>query len=365
VRPRATEHIADQLELIADLVAKGYAYETGMGVYFDISKFQKYGALSGNSLLNVKDASRDLISDPQKRNPQDFALWKKSENHAMRWHSPYGWGFPGWHIECSAMAMRYLGKSFDIHSGGEDNKFPHHECEIAQSEASTGEVYAKYWVHTAHLLVNGRKMSKSSDNFLTVKDILDRGVDPLALRYALTCARYRDQLNFTDDALNSAIRVRERIKNCHLEVNNRIEKSDGEFEGEIPDFLLEVWEGCLASMVDDINTPEAYSFLMNGIRLINSRLAALDVRQLKGCASWFDKINDLTGLVYLGAGEKAAPASKDEWIHTRVQARNVAKAERNFDLADSIRAELRNAGIELVDKPGGTEWRNLGGSATS
>ena len=363
VRPRAAEHVTEQLELIDRLHRKGFAYEPAMGVYFDVSKFPRYGALSGNTVDQVRDVTRDLITDPEKRSQQDFALWKKDEAHLMRWHSPYGWGFPGWHIECSAMAMRYLGNSFDIHSGGEDNRFPHHECEIAQSEAATGQQYVSYWMHTAHLLVGGRKMAKSSGNFFTVRDILGKGIDPLALRYALTCARYRDQLNFTEAALEAAVRVRERIDNCYREIKKRAAQEPSGAVA-VPDYLAQAWQACVMAMADDLNTPEAYAALMGGIRAINSNLAALNPAEVRGCAEWFEKINGLTGLVYSEYEEQnaAAPdAQSDDWIRAEIDARNQARANKDFKAADVIRDRLKAAGIELLDTPAGTDWKVIKG----
>ncbi|MEG4210498.1 cysteine--tRNA ligase [Microcoleus sp. S13_B4] len=368
VRPRATEHITEQLELIESLCRQGFAYETSMGVYFEISKFPQYGALSGNILDQVREGTRDIVSDPEKRSVHDFALWKKDKAHLMRWHSPYGWGFPGWHIECSAMAMKYLGASFDIHSGGEDNRFPHHECEIAQSEALTGMQYVSTWVHTAHLLVEGRRMAKSSGNFFTVREILGRGIDPLALRYALTCSHYRDNINFTEASLEAAIRVQERIRDCYNAVKKRLDNNLSVESTREPvkhnkflDELLKTYDKCLTDLLDDLNTSSAYSHLIAGIRLINSNIKSISQGELKKCLDWFDSMNELTGLVFSTYDIRYSESdSFDEaWVREQVEARNEARSQRDFKLADKIRDTLLASGVKLFDEPNGTEWRRI------
>jgi cysteinyl-tRNA synthetase len=366
VRPRATEHITEQLELIESLCQQGFAYETSMGVYFDLSKFPRYGKLSGNILNQVREGTRDIVSDPEKRSVHDFALWKKDNAHLMRWYSPYGWGFPGWHIECSAMAMKYLGSSFDIHSGGEDNRFPHHECEIAQSEAATGTQYVSTWVHTAHLLVEGRRMAKSSGNFFTVREILGRGIDPLALRYALTCSGYRDNMNFTDASLEAAIRVRERIQNCYDSVKKRLDNDMSVESTKYPvkhknflDELSKTYDKCLTDLLDDLNTSSAYSHIITGVRLINSNINSISHLELNKCLDWFDSMNELTGLVFSTYDIKSSKTdSFDEaWVQEQVEARNEARSKRDFKLADQIRDTLLASGVEIFDQPNGTEWR--------
>ena len=220
--PRATEFVPEMIRLIERLLERGYAYRAGGDVYFDLAKFPSYGRLSGNTLEKLEAGARVEVRG-QKRNPHDFALWKSDPKHIMQWDSPFGRGFPGWHIECSAMSMRFLGESFDIHTGAEDNIFPHHECEIAQSEAATGKPFVRYWVHARFLLVDGKKMAKSLGNVFTVRDILERGYGSRELRYALASTHYRTQPNFTFEGLESARRALERIDNFVL----RLEETAG------------------------------------------------------------------------------------------------------------------------------------------
>lgn len=361
VRPRATEHVTEQLELIQQLHQAGYAYETAMGVYFDISKFPQYGRLSGNKLSELVSGARQLVTDAEKRHPLDFALWKKEENHLMRWHSPYGWGFPGWHIECSAMSMKYLGDSFDIHTGGEDNKFPHHECEIAQSEAVSGKRYASYWVHTAHLLVENKKMAKSNGNFYTVRDILKRGVDPLALRYALTSGRYRDSTNFSEQVLNASIRVVEKIRNCYHALLSKGIDTNGELEAA-PKEIQAAYLSCFQALRDDLNTPEAYAHVNAGVRTINAKLESLTAAEISGCIKWFSLVNDLLGIVYNSKhptqpiSNRSSDSALEERVADLIATRRKAREEKDFTLADRIRKELLAEGIELVDTKEGTSW---------
>ena len=230
VRPRATEHVTDQLHAVIELVETGHAYTTEQGVYFSVESVEDYGHLSGNTEAQQLEATeRETIQDPDKHDPRDFALWKHDPDHLMHWHSPWGWGYPGWHIECSVMGMRYLGTRFDLHTGGEDLIFPHHECEIAQNRALAGHRVINYWVHTRFLQVEGEKMSKSKGNFYTVRDLISPdpdddhvpdsiqeqgGIDPLALRYALMQGQYRKPFNFTLDTLHTAARGGRRYGAC-------------------------------------------------------------------------------------------------------------------------------------------------------
>ncbi|MDX1741121.1 MAG: cysteine--tRNA ligase, partial [Rhodothermales bacterium] len=219
VRPRATEHIRQQIQAVEKLLAGGFAYETDKGIYFSVAAFPGYGRLSGNvSAETLEQAVRDIVQDEGKRDPRDFALWKKDPGHLMQWFSPWGWGFPGWHIECSVMSATYLGDEIDIHAGGEDLIFPHHECEIAQAESLSGKSFARHWVHTRFLRVEGEKMSKSKGNDFTVQDLVapeaegGRGIDPIALRLALISGQYRKPYNFTFDTLKASIKHVERLR---------------------------------------------------------------------------------------------------------------------------------------------------------
>src|SRR5690606_17758707 len=262
VRPRATEHVREQILATEALVEKGHAYETADGVYFHVPSFPDYGKLSGNTDAERLDvgaaaASRAVVVDEEKKDPRDFALWKKDPGHLMQWHSPYGWGFPGWHLECSVMAQQYLGETIDLHGGGEDLRFPHHECEIAQAEALTGEPFARHWFHTRFLLVEGEKMSKRLGNFLTVRDLTappeaggreDWGapVDPLALRLALLQGSYRQPFNFTQKALRDRQKNRRRFVEADEQVREALAANE-EGEDRLEDELDKLYERMLAA----------------------------------------------------------------------------------------------------------------------
>lgn len=359
VRPRASEHVAEQIESIQRLLFDGYAYETSKGVYFEVSKFERYGALSGNDGDDLLGGSRDLVQDPEKKSARDFALWKKDNKHLMRWQSPFGWGYPGWHIECSAMAMKYLGEQIDIHTGGEDNKFPHHECEIAQSEALTGKTFAAYWLHTAHLLVDGKRMSKRSGNFFTVRDIIDKGVQPMALRLALIASRYRDQLNFTWGSLEAfgkvEVRLREARDKVLLHTNGNAAENLSDLQA-LNDTIVEIDN----SMRNDLNTPEALAALNSGLRYINSNLDKMSDNELLASANWFDQVDDALGIIDTSDFRPVSMSgdqSSNEIIETFIQVRCSAKEKGNYELADAIRSALIAAGIELIDTTVGTEWK--------
>ena len=197
--PRASEHVKEMIKMIEALLKKGMAYRSEYDIYFDVTKFPEYGRLSGNNLQGLNAGARVEVND-KKKNPLDFALWISNPDHVLQWQAPWGWGYPGWHIECSAMSKKYLGETIDIHTGGEDNKFPHHECEIAQSEGASGKKFVRYWLHALHLLVDGQKMSKSKNNFYTLADLSAKGYEARAVRYALIASHYRDQQNFSFDS---------------------------------------------------------------------------------------------------------------------------------------------------------------------
>ncbi len=224
--PRATEHIPEMIALIERLIGNGHAYVVNGNVYYDISTFPRYGRLSGNTIEQLEAGARIEVN-PEKRHPADFALWKQDPKHIMQWDSPWGRGFPGWHIECSAMSVKYLGEQFDIHTGAEDNIFPHHESEIAQSEGATGKVpWVKYWMHARFLLVNGQKMSKSLGNFFTLRDLLEKGCDPMAVRYVLMSTHYRQPLNFTLESVEAAKDSIRRLKDFRIRLKEAGAKAD-------------------------------------------------------------------------------------------------------------------------------------------
>jgi cysteinyl-tRNA synthetase len=365
VRPRATQHVREQILMTEALVRKGNAYETPTGVYFDVDSFPEYGKLSGNTREKLLDAVREVVQDENKRQQADFALWKKDDKHLMQWHSPWGWGFPGWHIECSAMARAYLGDEIDLHSGGEDNAFPHHECEIAQSEAFSGRPFSRHWMHVRHLQVEGEKMAKSAGNFYTIRDLVEEGHDPLAIRYALMSTPYGRPFNFTLQLLKDAATNTGRFRECERRI--RVAGADpgspvaGPGSSPMASALREAYDGCLAAMCDDLNTSVALAKAVEGAKTVLRAAALSD--QDAAAATWFlHQVNGLLGIVRAESAQPRdshgeAPAELDgRTIEEWVEERTAAKAARDFALADSIRDRLAAAGVELRDTPDGVEW---------
>ena len=371
VRPRATEHVPHQIQAVEKLLERGYAYETERGVYFAVDRFPDYGKLSGNDAADQLQATdRDTVDDPDKRDPRDFALWKKDPNHLMQWHSPWGWGFPGWHIECSVMSMEYLGERFDLHTGGEDLTFPHHECEIAQNESLSGQQPSvNYWIHTRFLQVEGEKMSKSEGNFFTVRDLIqpeadgNQGIDPLALRYALIAGQYRKPLNFTRKALQDSARMVRRYQDAADVVADALERNaDGDdFLGERLDTI---YDRTLGAMCDDLNTPKALAAAHEGVKLIHGARDDLTGAAAHSAQRWLERTNALLGIIWPEHGGDTAADSEDEanGLAEKVEAlldeRTAAREAGNYDRADAIRDTLDEMGIEVMDTPDGTEWRH-------
>ncbi len=379
VRPRATDHVAQQIRDIARLLEKGHAYETAQGVYFSVNSFPDYGKLSGNVLANALDEGvRDVVQDPEKRDPRDFALWKKDPHHLMVWHSPWGWGFPGWHIECSTMAQAYLGESFDLHTGGEDNKFPHHECEIAQAECLSGKPFARYWLHTRFLQVEGEKMAKSAGNFLTVRELVGpeseggRGVDPLTLRLALISGQYRNPLNFTFDQLRACARHTQRFKEAAALAEQGLARNDPG-EDLLGEPLARLYEQALDAMLDDLNTPKAIAASLEGAKLILRDGTRIGGAAGRSATDWLTKINDLLGIVRQetqqaaqqttslepaqGARSDTAENAFTQEVEELLRQRAEARAQRDFQQADALRDQLAGMQVEIMDGPEGTRWR--------
>lgn len=345
VYPRATEHISDMIEVIEKLVEKGYAYVVKGSVYYDVSMFKDYGKLSGN-ILEALMAGVRVEVHPDKKNPLDFALWKRDPEHLMQWDSPWGRGFPGWHIECSTMSMKYLGDTLDIHTGGEDNIFPHHECEIAQSEGATGKPFARYWMHARHLLVENEKMSKSLGNFYTVKDILEKGYSARVLRYILLSVSYRQPLNFTFEGLEASRQAVERL----LEFKRNLKRApDGRENREVLPLLKEARIQFETAMDDDLNISPALAAIFNLASEINKlKLCRKDAHEVLKELGRFDEVLGL-----LEEEEIELDGHERELIGEREEARRNGDWER----ADAIRERLREKGIILGDRPGGTIWR--------
>ena len=359
VIPTATQHISDMIELVERLEKKGYTYIIDDGVYFDTSKSKGYGRLARLELGGMLPGAR-VEANPQKRNPSDFALWKfspKDRKRDMEWDSKWGVGFPGWHIECSAMSMKYLGPHFDIHCGGEDHIPIHHTNEIAESEAATGEKFVNYWVHAAHLIVNGQRMAKSLGNFYTLDDIMAKGYDPMSLRFFYLQGHYRRQLNFTYDALDAA----QNALNSVREFVRRLAGFRGKKHNrEIASLTAEMRARFVSCMNDDLDTPEALAVLFGFIRTVNKALdegnmSSTDAKKVLARLLTLDRILGLK--LKQALLKEELPRSAAELIKERERARKAG----DYQVADAIRRRLKDEfGIELEDTPHGVTWKKTG-----
>jgi cysteinyl-tRNA synthetase len=339
---KATEHIKEQIEMTQKLIEKGLAYDTPEAVYFDTSKSENYGELSGQRLEEKQVAVREEVKTGEhKKNPTDFALWFKRvgrfADHTMHWDSPWGDGFPGWHIECSAMSVKYLGEQFDIHTGGEDHIPVHHPNEIAQSEGATGKVpFVKYWLHTAFLMVDGRKMSKSLGNFYTIEDIVKKGFDPLSLRYLYLTSYYREPQNFTWEALEGAANALNKLKNQISAVKGEDSRTvlSEEKESKVDMFRIRFME----AVNDDLNTAQAIAVLWE---VLKSNIPSPDKYDL---AMSFDEV--------LGLKLSEAPKKREipEDILSLIEKRKELRLEKKFEEADSIRKQIEDAGFDVNDE---------------
>jgi len=353
--PRATQHIPEMVSLIKKLIKKGYAYKGEDGsTYYAINKFKNYGKLSRIKIQELKAGARVKVDEYAKEEAQDFALWKAwtPEDGDVFWETELGRGRPGWHIECSAMSMKYLGETFDIHCGGVDNMFPHHENEIAQSEAATGKKFVNYWLHNEHLLVEGRRMAKRLGNFYTLRDLLKKGYDPKAIRYLLLSTQYRQQFNFTFEGLEAAKGAIERLRN----LMRRVQDADGESGGEkITQLMDKVQTSFGEAMDDDLNISVALAALFDFVRDVNNLLDAGTVSRGEAkevCALMlrFDKVLGVVGEV---KEEERLPEEAEELVKKREEARKV----KDWKTADSIRQRLKAMGITIEDTPQGTRWK--------
>jgi len=354
VYPKATDHISEMVTLIKTLMAKGFAYKgEDNSIYFSVCKFPDYGKLSHIKVDELKVGSRVSQDEYAKEEAQDFALWKAwtPDDGDVFWETELGKGRPGWHIECSAMSMKYLSQTFDIHCGGVDNMFPHHENEIAQSESATGKRFVNYWMHNEHLQVEGKKMAKRFGNFYTLRDLLTKGYDPISIRYLLMSTHYRQQFNFTFEGLESAKSAIERLRNF---VRRLYEAEGKESEGKVTT-LIEKLEACFeGSMDDDLNIGVALSSLFDFVREINSLLDVNDVSKEESAKiiKVIMEIDDVLGVIGKVEVEEALPKE----IDLLVQKREVARKTKNWKEADSIRAQLKTMGIVLEDTAQGVRW---------
>jgi cysteinyl-tRNA synthetase len=369
IAPRASGHILEQIQVVEALLEKGYAYETEEGdVYFSVQEFEEYGKLSGRDVEDLEAGARVEVRE-EKRHPADFALWKHAEpEHILRWPSPWGWGYPGWHVECTAMATRYLGQTFDIHGGGLDNIFPHNECEIAQSEAATGKPFARYWVLTGSLTVDDVKMSKSLGNFITIKDALEL-YSPEAIRFFMLSSHYRKPVDFSRDAMLSAERGIERLRNTVRALRQRKEQVQPAGTAELSHVgtLIPYSERFLKAMDDDFNTPQAIAALFDlnkevnqllnsGQTLSHGTVAAIDdiYRELGG---------EILGIIPDDLTDEVGGELVEGLMEVILDIREQYREAEEWERADELRDRLADRGIAVDDRPEGTTWRVERGAA--
>jgi len=352
--PRATDHIPEMLAMIERLVAGGHAYVVpGVGVYFRVQSFPEYGRLSGNTLEEL-DAGARIEVDERKESPLDFALWKIDPKHLMQWDSPFGRGFPGWHIECSAMSAKYLGETFDVHTGGEDNIFPHHECERAQSLCATSGSFARHWVHARHLLVDGAKMSKSAGNFFTINDLLARGFRGPEIRYSLIAAHYRQPMNFTLEGLEGDAKAVARLRGLAERLAERVAggTAGAATSAELSGRLAAAREAFDAAIDDDLNVAGALGVLHETSRVLGRE--GLGGGDAAAGLRFLEHADEILGVVFLGVGTAEDALSEED--RALFEARAAARAARDFRRADELRAALLERGIVVKDGPAGATW---------
>ncbi len=370
IEPSATGHLIEQIQMIEKLIEKGFAYEKNGSVYFDVLAYNEsheYGKLSGRVLEDLYTYTRELDGQEEKKNSFDFALWKKaSEAHIMRWPSPWSDGYPGWHLECTVMSTKYLGEEFDIHGGGMDLKFPHHECEIAQSVGSCGKDPAKYWLHTNMLTVNGQKMSKSLGNsylphelITGSHELLDRGYSPMTVRFFMLQSHYASTLDFSNSALRAAQKGYYKLMNG-LRVSRglqREESSEVEINEKAVQQINQICDNCSRAMNDDFNTAQAIAHLFNLLKKINSiHTGGLDASTLD--QETFDRMQKTYKsfvIDVLGLKEENS-ADKEGLIQVLLKIYGEAKASKDYDKVDEIRSELKSQGIIIKDMKHGVEW---------
>ncbi|MGD0341191.1 MAG: cysteine--tRNA ligase [Bacteroidales bacterium] len=364
IEPRASGHIIEQIELIKEILENGYAYEINGSVYFDVLKYSKkynYGKLSGRILDELQANTRTLESQDEKKNPFDFALWKKATpEHLMRWPSPWSDGFPGWHVECSAMSTKYLGDIFDIHGGGMDLLFPHHECEIAQSTAAKGNEPVRYWMHNNMITINGQKMARSLGNFITLDQLftgnhpmLQQAYSPMTVRFFLLQAHYRSTVDFSNEALQAAEKGLQKL----MKAVETLKKLKPSLMSTVD--INTLWKNCHDAMDDDLNSPILISHLFDGVKYINSandgseKLATADIESLTRLFNTF--VFDILGLMDEASGGNNEKLT-DGLMKIIINLRQDAKNKKEWGASDKIRNDLKNAGIILNDLKDGAEW---------
>ena len=363
ISPRPSGHIPEQIEMIKALLDKGYAYEVNGSVYFEVARFPEYGKLSGRKVEELMEGARVEVN-PDKHHPADFALWKKTEpGHIMRWPSPWGWGYPGWHIECSVMATKYLGETFDIHGGGLENIFPHNECEIAQTEAATGKPFARYWLLNNMVTVDGVKMGKSLGNFTTVKQVLAE-YDPLILRFFILSSHYRSPTDFSDPALDGAGKGLDRLLGTVRAVRERLETaSESDLDQDVDALLQNHKARFLEAMDDDFGAPKALGVLFDLAREVNRRLnegAPLSRVSLQAIDDLYCELGGkVLGLVPDVLAQRTGAGLEADLMRLIIEIRQEARQARNWVQADAIRHRLAELGIALEDSPEGTTWRRI------
>ena len=371
IEPRATGHIIEQEELVKEIMANGYAYESNGSIYFDVAKYDKdhrYGVLSGRNLTDMINNSRELNGVGEKQNQVDFALWKRAmPEHIMRWPSPWSDGFPGWHCECTAMGRKYLGKHFDIHGGGMDLVFPHHECEIAQAVASHGEEMVKYWMHNNMITINGQKMGKSLNNFITLEqfftgnhETLEQAYSPMTIRFFILSAHYRGTVDFSNEALQAAQKGYERLMNA-IEDLNRIQTAATSDENT-KKFVAALRQKCYDAMNDDLMTPAVISNLFEACHIVNllidhkAQINEEDLKELSETMRLF--AFDILGLVNeRGANNDAREAAYGKVVDMVLDLRAKAKANKDWAVSDQIRDALAEAGFQVKDTKDGVTWK--------
>jgi cysteinyl-tRNA synthetase len=366
IEPRASGHIIEQQLMIDSILKKGFAYEANGSVYFDVEKYNqqyKYGKLSGRNLDDIKTNTRQLEGQDEKRNSFDFALWKKAApEHIMRWPSKWGEGFPGWHLECSAMSTKYLGEHFDIHGGGMDLTFPHHECEIAQSTASLGHETVRYWMHNNMITIDGQKMARSLGNFITLRElftgkhpVLRQAYSPMTIRFFILQAHYRSTIDFSNEALQASEKGLERLMTAVKTLSELIPAQHSSID------VSSLKEKCFAALNDDLNSPIAIAHLFDGVKMVNSikagneQISKADLDELT--SFYHTMVFDILGLKQ----EQTTDSGKNEILSGAVELlinlRKEAKANKDWDTSDRIRNELNEIGIELKDTKEGVEWK--------